>query len=182
MTTFDELFNRLVDLEKGYSNNPNDSGGETNHGITAAVARAFGYAGRMEDMTRAQARQIFLERYWRQPRFDRVEPICPAVAYELFDTGVNMGQAVAAVFLQRALNLLNRRGAIYPDIAVDGLVGAITMRALAAYLAHRQKEGEAVLLRMLNAQQSVRYMEIAERREKDEDFVYGWHLNRVVMP
>ena len=179
--TFDELFARLINLEQGYSNNPNDSGGETNHGITEAVARAYGYLGPMKEMSAYQAREIYLDRYWREPRFDKVALICAPAAYELFDTGVNMGQAVAARFLQRALNLLNRGGAVYPDIAVDGAIGSITLRALAAFLVYRGAAGETVLLRMLNAQQSVRYMEIAERRPKDEEFIYGWHLNRVVM-
>ena len=43
-----------------------------------------------------------------RPGFDRVDPLAPGVAAELFDTGVNMGPAVAVAFVQRALNALNR--------------------------------------------------------------------------
>jgi len=32
---------------------------------------------------------------------------------------------------------------------------------------------------MLNAQQSVRYIELAEANRSQEDFVYGWQFNRV---
>jgi lysozyme family protein len=179
--TFDQLFAQLINIEQGYSNNAADSGGETNHGITVAVARAYGYTGSMRDMPKEVARAIYLERYWRQPRFDQVAQISAAVAHELFDTGVNMGQAVAGKFLQRALNLLNRRASLFPDIAADGLIGSMTIAALKAFLRSRGADGEKVILRMLNAQQSVRYMEIAERREKDEDFMFGWNLNRVEM-
>jgi lysozyme family protein len=179
--TFDQLFAQLINIEQGYSNNAADSGGETNHGITVAVARAYGYTGAMRDLPKETARAIFLQRYWRQPRFDQIEPISAAIAYELFDTGVNMGQAVAAKFLQRALNLLNRRALLFADIAADGAIGAMTIAALRAFLGGRGADGETVILRMLNAQQSVRYMEIAEQRPKDEDFVFGWNLNRVEM-
>ena len=41
----------LIQREGGYTNNPNDKGGETNFGITVAVARAFGYTGPMTSMT-----------------------------------------------------------------------------------------------------------------------------------
>lgn len=177
--TFDQLFAQLINIEQGYSNNPADSGGETNHGVTVAVARAYGYTGAMRDMPKEVAKAIFIERYWKQPRFDQVELVSAAVAHELFDTGVNMGQAVAAKFLQRALNLLNRRATLFPDIAADGVIGSLTIAALKAFLRNRGADGEKVILRMLNAQQSVRYMEIAERREKDEEFMFGWTLNRV---
>ncbi len=36
-----------------------------------------------------------------------------------------------------------------------------------------------VPLRALNALQGAFYVELAERRAKDEAFVYGWLLNRV---
>jgi hypothetical protein len=39
-------------LEGGYVNHPNDPGGETNHGVTVAVARQAGYTGRMIELKR----------------------------------------------------------------------------------------------------------------------------------
>ncbi len=39
-------------LEGGYVNHPNDPGGETNHGITAGVARQAGYTGKMIELKR----------------------------------------------------------------------------------------------------------------------------------
>ena len=41
------------------------------------------------------------------------------------------------------------------------------------------KDGETVLLRMVDAQQSVRYIEIAEAKPTNEDFEFGWQKNRV---
>jgi len=42
-----EIINQIIDVEGGYVNDPSGSGGETNFGITEAVARAYGYAGAM---------------------------------------------------------------------------------------------------------------------------------------
>jgi lysozyme family protein len=169
----------LIGREGGYSNHPADKGGETIWGITAATARAFGYSGAMRDMPRSVAESIYTERYWLQPRLDQVAAISPSIAEELLDTGVNMGPATAARFLQRALNVLNQDGKLYPDLVVDGAIGKMTLSALRAFLQARGTDGEQVLLRMLNAQQSVRYMEIAEGDKSQEAFMYGWQLNRV---
>ena len=169
----------LLTREGGYSNDPNDHGGETNWGVTVAVARAFGYTGSMEAMTQQVARDIYAQRYWHQPRFNEVAALSPTIAEELLDTGVNMGTGTAGKFLQRALNVLNQGGKAFPDIAADGAVGNMTLAALKAFLTARGKAGEAVLLRMLNGQQSVRYIELAEARPTQEAFEFGWQANRV---
>jgi hypothetical protein len=49
------------------------------------------------------------------------------------------------------------------------------------FLKARGSQGEVVLLRMLNALQGARYIEITEERVQNEDFIYGWFLNRVVI-
>jgi hypothetical protein len=53
------------------------------------------------------------------------------------------------------------------------------MKALKRYLFLRGRDGQVVLLRMLNALQGAFYIELAERREKDETFIYGWFRARV---
>ncbi|MFP3656038.1 glycosyl hydrolase 108 family protein, partial [Burkholderia sp. SIMBA_052] len=89
--TLDEKIDALIGREGGYSNNAADAGGETMWGVTAAVARAFGYTGPMRDMPRATAVQIYRSRYWQQPKFDLVDAVSPALAGKLFDIGVNAG-------------------------------------------------------------------------------------------
>lgn len=177
--TFEDKLNALIAIEGGYSNDPHDAGGETNFGITIAVARAFGYIGPMRDMTREQAKDIYRQRYWTQPRFADVAALNQDIAFEMFDTGVNMGQATAGKFLQRALNVLNQQAKVFPEVGMDGTVGNMTLAALRAFLAVRGADGALVLLRMLNAQQSVRYIELAEQHQLNEDFEFGWQLNRV---
>lgn len=182
MSNFDEAFLKVVGVEGRYSDNPTDSGGATMYGVTEAVARAYGYMGPMRDMPLSIAKEIYQLRYWNKLQLDKVASIAGArVADELFDTGVNQGTAAAGTYLQRALNALNQRGTMYADVSTDGDVGPMTIAALRAYVGRRGVQGTTVLLRALNALQGAFYIELTERRSKDEDFLYGWLLNRVTI-
>jgi lysozyme family protein len=176
----DQLIDALLEREGGYVNNPADKGGATNFGITEAVARAQGYSGPMQSLPREEAAAIYTRLYWLRPRFDEVAKRSPSVAAELFDTGVNMGPAVAVTFLQRALTALNRNGKDYPDLVPDGRIGPSTLAALDSFLKARgQASGETVLLRALEALQGERYIRLAELRPANETFLYGWLANRI---
>lgn len=170
------VIDEIIRIEGGYVNDPLDSGGATIFGITEAVARANGYPGRMGEMPRSLAFSIYATKYWDAVRASTLVTLSPEVAEEVVDTSVNMGPQRAAIFLQRSLNVLNRGGVLYADIQADGSIGKATIAALKAYLAKRDTE---VLTRMLNCLQGAFYVELAERREKDETFVYGWFKNRV---
>jgi len=174
------LIDELIEREGGYVSHPADKGGPTRYGITEAVARAHGFAGAMAELPRDEAAAIYRRLYWLRPKFDEVAGRSPALAAELFDTGANMGPAVATTFLQRALTALNRNGKDYPDLTPDGRVGPQTLAALDSYLDSRGKRGgETVLLRALEALQGERYLRLAERRPANEAFLYGWLANRI---
>jgi len=176
----DQLIDALIDREGGYVNHPADKGGPTCFGITEAVARAHGYRGAMRQLSRGEAVEIYRRLYWLRPRFDEVAKRSPRVAGELFDTGANMGPAVAATFMQRALTALNRNGKDYADLVPDGRIGEVTLCALDTFLAVRcRSSGETVLLRALEALQGERYLRLAERRPANEAFLYGWLANRI---
>jgi lysozyme family protein len=179
----DALIDALIEREGGYVADAADAGGATRFGISEAVARANGYAGSMRALPREEAAAIYRRLYWLRPRFDEIAKRSSRVAAELFDTGVNMGPAVAVTFLQRALTALNRTGKDYPDLVPDGRIGAQTLSALDAFLKLRGKSsGEAVLLRALEALQGERYLRLAERRPANEAFLYGWLANRIGTP
>ena len=175
----DDLINGVIDREGGYVHHPADRGGATRWGITEAVARANGYAGDMRHFAREAAAVIYRRIYWQRPRIDDVAQRAPSIAAELFDTGINMGPAVAVAFLQRALNALNRGARDYPDILLDGRIGPQTRGALDGFLATRGAAGETVLLKALEALQGERYVSLAERRPANEAFLYGWLANRL---
>ena len=175
----DRLIDEVIAREGGYCNHPADKGGPTRWGITQAVARAHGYTGDMSCLPRALAARIFRRIYWDEPRFADVAAISPAVAAELFDTGVNMGPGTAVGFLQRALNALNRQQSDYPDIVVDRRIGLATLGAFAAFMRVRGEKGETVLLKAMEALQGARYVALAEERPANEAFLYGWLANRI---
>ena len=175
----DELLDEVVGREGGYADHPADRGGPTRWGITETVARANGYRGPMRDLPVATARAIYRRLYWERPGLDRVAERAPTLAAELFDTGVNMGPAVAAGFLQRALNALNRGASDWPDMAVDGRIGPATLGALDRFLNRRGPAAESVLARACDALQGERYLRLAERRPANEAFLYGWLANRL---
>lgn len=174
------IIEATVGKEGGYVNHKDDTGGETMWGITSAVARANGYTGSMRDMPRALAIDIYRKQYYEKPGFAAVAVVSPAIAEELFDTGVNMGPYYPSLWLQQWLNALNRGGKDYADIAEDGDIGTGTVGALGRLIAVRGRvAAETVLLRGLNCSQGTRYLDLARRRSPNESFLFGWMANRV---
>lgn len=171
LTTKTDFITNLLAAEGGYVNDPRDSGGETNYGITVAVARENGYTGAMRELPRQVAIDIYLKKYWHSVRGDELPP---SVSIEVADTAVNMGVQTAAIFLQRAISVLHPSA----QLKIDGNIGAKTVAAVAEYCELRDA---AVLVRALNCLQGARYIELAESREKNKAFVYGWIKNRVAI-
>ena len=167
--------------EGGYVNNPADKGGATNWGITEAVARAHGFKGDMQDLTRDEAYSIMEEDYWIKPGLDKLAQISIPVAFKLCDTAVNIGPDYPGRWLQQWLNLFNQRQKRYPDITVDGVMGEQTRSSLQQYLSWRGTEGEEVLLKALNCSQGSYYFTITEKREANEEFIYGWIKERIAL-
>lgn len=175
-TLKDKIINDIIRVEGGYVNDPSDSGGETNFGITIDTARAYGYAGLMSKLPRDVAFDIYTTRYWDAVRAEDMVGLSELVTAEVVDTAVNMGSGRAGQFLQRSLNAFNNRGQKYPDIVADGIIGPASISALHSYL---QGNDEVTLVKVLNCLQGAAYVELAERREKDERFINGWFKNRV---
>ena len=176
MSIKQRIIDDIIATEGGYVDDAADSGGATNFGITEAVARAAGYKGSMRELPRSLAVDIYADKYWTAIRGDSIELLSDVVAAEVVDTAVNLGPRRAAKMLQRCLNIFNQAGQSWSDIAVDGRIGHGTLNALRHYLDQREA---AVLVRALNCLQGAFYIELAERREKDEKFVYGWLSKRV---
>jgi lysozyme family protein len=167
----------VIGIEGEYSDHPHDSGGKTMLGITEYVAKKHGFA--VEKLTNGQAVSIYQTDFWQPLCLDQIVILSESITHELFDTGVNMGVSRAAEYLQRSLNVLNQQSRYYNDLKVDGEIGDKTINALKKYLNKRGKKGKIVLLKMLNALQGSFYVRLAERREKDESFVFGWFDNRI---
>lgn len=167
-----------------YTNYPADRGGPTKWGITQATLSAF--LGRpasisdVQNLTEELATRIYRENYIVKPGFVHVLALSELVGAELVDSGVNVGPARAAKWLQTALNAFNNRGKHYADIAVDGMIGSKTLVAMREFFSYRGKaKAELVLFRALNALQGAHYLNLVERSESQEQFAFGWFSERV---
>jgi lysozyme family protein len=178
MNLFDEYIDEIIKIEGAYSDNKNDSGGETKYGITIAKAREFNYHGKMKDLPISVAKQIYRECFWNRLSLTAIEGICPIIVHELLDTGINQGVGRAGEYLQECLNSFNDQEAHYPDVKIDGEIGPATLSALRSFVQKRGNEGGKVLLSALNGLQIAYYIRLSQARKKDEDFVYGWIKNR----
>lgn len=120
------LVDRLLGHEGGYSDHPADNGRCTNFGITIGTLGDWrGEAVTCDDvraLPRAEAKEIYYARYWNALRCDELPP---GVDWIVFDFGVNAGVGRAARTLQR---ILAKRD---PSLKVDGVVGPLTVAAMA---------------------------------------------------
>lgn len=171
-----KLIDGIIKTEAGFVDNKNDSGGATKYGITEKVARADGYTGDMRDLPIDRAFTIYLKQYYRAPGFDLVAVQSEAMAEELTDTGVNMGQGKAQQFLNTALTVVNQKDGqqLYDDQS-----GKLNMNPVAVAVACW---GESELVKILNCLQGAGYVGIANRNVKNRTFTFGWLTNRVVLP
>lgn len=165
----------VLNVEGGYVNDPKDPGGETNHGITKAVARDHGYTGDMKALTKSMAEDIYYQDYIVKPGFTKMVEIQPAVAHKLVDAGVNTGTVRPSRWFQQSLNDLSRNGVDYPQISVDGKVGSAT---ISAYQSLEQKRGKIkaceLTIKMLDGYQSTYYTSL-----NMPTFTVGWIDNRI---
>jgi len=96
--------------------------------------------------------------FWNRIQGNRLAEISPGVAYEIFDTSVNVGVTGAVKFLQTAYNIA--RGTYDDDLLVDGKLGQRTISALDRYMSSRpgSKElNEEILLNCMNGEQYIFY-------------------------
>ncbi|MFT6168428.1 MAG: lysozyme family protein [Celeribacter sp.] len=128
MKTVQQIANDIIAREGGYVNDPDDLGGATNFGVTIGTLRRLGIDndgdGRVTSsdvrmLTRAQARDIFIQHYFSGPRIDELPPVLQA---SVFDMYVNAGSNAVRI-LQRLLVDMGQK------IMVDGQIGPQTIEA-----------------------------------------------------
>jgi lysozyme family protein len=131
MQTVDQLAQAIVRREGGWSNDPADPGGATNHGVTLDTLRRVrldltgdGHVTEadLRRLSPRQAAQVFIQHYFRAPRLHELPPtLQPTV----FDMQVNAGSQ-AIRLLQKLLTEMD-----FPCVA-DGVLGPKTLAAARA--------------------------------------------------
>lgn len=163
-------------VEGGYVNDPKDPGGETNHGVTKAVAVNYGYTGSMKELPQETATNIYVTNYINKPGYGEIITLSPAVGQKLVDAGVNAGPARSSRWFQTALNSVNRGGKDYPPITVDGQVGSGTVQTYAALQRVRGKVGACeLMLKLVDAQQASYYLSLTHLNV----YTPGWVAHRI---
>lgn len=106
---FEAAFQRLLRFEGGFSDHPDDPGGETKFGISKA---AFPDVD-IKALTMDDAMRLYYDHYWIPSKSGQLHP---QHRYIHFDTAVNMGVGRAAHILQYAA-----------QVKQDGIIGPITL-------------------------------------------------------
>ena len=104
---FDYAVNIVLGHEGGYSNDPNDPGGETNFGITQYELRSYAedfnfLPSHVNDLTRIEAEQFYKINYWDKYNYNAINSL--PIATKIFDMAVNMGPHEAHELTQNALS------------------------------------------------------------------------------
>lgn len=111
----------MIAREGGFVDHPADRGGPTKFGVTQATLAAW--RGRpvtreqVRDLPVEDARAIYLDRYVRQPGYDRIED--ERLREHVVDAAVLHGPARATRWLQEVAG-----------VKADGILGPVTARAV----------------------------------------------------
>lgn len=119
----DKIVSEVVDREGGYVDNPADTGGPTNFGITQATLAAWRGVivtpSDVQAMPRSEAEAIYKDRYYHRPGYDAIKD--EKLAAIVVDCAVQFWTDDATAWLQLALG-----------VTADGKIGPATLAALEA--------------------------------------------------
>lgn len=124
MANYNIAYNKVIKVEGGYVNDPDDAGGETYMGISRKfnpTAKFWKIIDEIKSKNKnitnkemntilkknnsiiGEIKNIYKNKYWDKLYLDSLNS--QKIAEELFDTAVNMGVSVAIKILQNALKV-----------------------------------------------------------------------------
>ena len=159
---FSKIFEYLLKVEGGYSNDKYDTGGKTKYGIIEKEARAYGFKGDMRDLDIPFAKNVYDKKYYHGNGLNEVND--DRIALSICDWIVNSG-SWGAKKAQYALNLLGN------NLTVDGKIGNKTIEAL-------NSTNSDKFLEVYHDLQRKFYRSIVSAKPTQKAFLKGW-LNRV---
>lgn len=164
---FDQALAFTLVNEGGYTNNPADSGGPTNFGITQndlALWRGSPVGpDDVKNMQKSEASSIYFMHYWKPLGCEGMTQL--PIVTTLFDSGVLYGIHTSAVTAQNSLKICG-----YSMIEVDGQMGTESVSALNVVEAH------SFLIAYTNALK-LRINSLIAKNPKNAVFLQGW-INR----
>ena len=158
---FEECLARVLKHESGYVNDPLDSGGRTNLGVTQRVWEEFvGHPVSEADMralTPEKVGKLYKQKYWNSAY---CEVLPKGLDYVVFDFAVNAGTGRSVKTLQQAIG-----------VVADGIIGPRTMAAI------NGANTKNLVAKFSDARTDF-YQGIVARKPDQARFIRGW-LNRV---
>lgn len=124
MANYNIAYNKVIKVEGGYVNDPDDAGGETYMGISRKFnpnAKFWKVIDEIKSINKnitnkemntilkknnsivGEIKNIYKNKYWDKLYLDNLNS--QKIAEELFDTAVNMGVSVAVKILQNSLRV-----------------------------------------------------------------------------
>ena len=161
MADFNKYAPKLLQLEGGFVNHPEDKGGITNCGITLETFRSFlGQDKTVKDlqsMSYGMWKDIIKAGYWDKVKGDEIEN--QSLAELIADWRVNSGLSA----IRKVQDVLGCKP--------DGIVGPITLSLI------NTSDAESLHERIWKARQQF-YINIVKRNPRQKVFMNGW-MNRL---
>jgi len=158
---FEKALKRILKHEGGFVNDPLDSGGMTNLGVTKRVWEEFvGHPVSEADMralTPEKVGSMYKLKYWNS---SYCEVLPKGLDYVVFDFAVNAGTGRSVKTLQQAIGCVS-----------DGVIGPKTMAAI------NDANPKDLIAKFSDARADF-YQGIVARKPDQARFIKGW-LNRV---
>ncbi len=161
MADFKKYAPKLLQLEGGFVNHPEDKGGITNCGITLETFRSFFGQDKtvkdLQSMNYGMWKDIIKAGYWDKVKGDEIEN--QSLAELIADWCVNSGLSA----IRKVQDVLGCKP--------DGIVGPITLSLI------NSSDAEKLHERIWNARHQF-YINIVKRNPRQKVFMNGW-MNRL---
>lgn len=197
MDNFDIAYAQVVQLEGVYSNDSNDTGGETVYGISRnnfpnwkgwKVVDSYKEAGafgkelievlKQDTDLHKEVKSWYKENFWDKFNLDDIQDY--SLSYEIFDQAVNLGVSRTTKHIQQAINALNYQYIFGSDLVVDGLIGPNTRMKLKD--AGKNAKYIDPLRKALDGLQTYHYISLGNStsgKSNYRKYTRGWLINRV---
>jgi lysozyme family protein len=169
MEYFELAFEKVLQNEGGYVNDPNDPGGETYKGVSRKIwsswsgwinvdlaKRIAGFPANLEkDLDLQQKiKDFYRVNFWDKINGKKIND--QEVAISIFDFAVNAGVSTCAVLLQKIVN-----------VETNGVIGDVTTDEL-------NKTDPEYFLSAFTISKIARYIHIVRKRPTSQKYFYGW--------
>lgn len=169
MAEFNIAFEKMLSHEGGYSNDPDDSGGETYKGISRAHhknwsgwSRIDKYKGKpdflsiidKDDLLQNEIEEFYRSNFWSPLNADQISN--QTIANSIFDFGVNAGIATSVRLIQSIIGT-----------KADGIIGEQTVKRLNS-IDFSYVQAAFTVAKMEY------YIHIIKQRPTNKKYLYGW--------